>query len=199
METHTRVSIRMGKPMVKGSTRGLTERSTTGNGWMVSRKGMECGKETVATLTLGNGRSAKLMGTECMCGKTVTSTRVNGRHVSDMGMGQTSSPMVTCILVNTNWVSLTVMVNTNGPTEIHTLALFLTDLSMGRANGRNDRMLKESYATTMKVSMHWIRRMDGESLNGKAAMFTRGSTWTMSEMASERCIGQMAASTREHG
>ena len=120
-ETDMRVILSKEKRMARVCITGLTERSTTANGKMESKKATECGKVFSVTATSVSGKTVKPMVMEYISGRMEIDSKVAGRTVSSTEKDLIYLRMEMSTLETMNAVSLKGMVYTSGRTEAYIL------------------------------------------------------------------------------
>ena len=195
-EVSTLETLLTTSPRDKESTLGKTARSMMASGTKARRRGMVSGEALQTSATSVSGRQARHMATASTSGRTGTSMRASGKIVSSMAMDLISSEMATLIRESTDMESLRVSANTSGRAEVSISVISRLASSMAKASGVRATSL---IATIMRASITWTKSTDTESSPGKAVIYTKAITLTMSEMGMAKCIGQMAQSTKVNG
>lgn len=196
MITRTLVSFRITNRRVKGFIHGRTGKSMMDSGTRARRRVMECGEESMVTAISVNGREVRQRDTGCIYGKMETSTRESGVIVSNTATAQTSLATGIPSKGSTSMGSQMASDNTSGATVHFILVTSAKDSSMARESGASPTDLS---LTHTRVSIIWIRNTAMEYFHGSQGICTREITKTTRGMDMERCIGQMAQSTRESG
>lgn len=197
METPMKAISFRGKRMVKASTIGPTEKSTTVNGNAESKKDMECGEAFSAIVTWGSGQIAKLTDRVYISGKTATDTKVAGTTALNTEEAPIYSPTVTSITENTFRENPKAKEYTNGRTVRYTLVNSKMVLSMDAASGEKYLIIRN--ATDSKANTNLTKRMVKVLLHGRVATFITAIMSMMRDWAMVRCIGPMALCIKVNG
>ena len=197
METPTREISTKEKLMVKASTIGPTEKSTTVSGSAESRKATECGEAFSVIVTWASGRIAKRMDRVCISGKTAIDMRVAGTTASNTEEAPTSSPTVTYTMENTYRANLKAKEYTNGKTGRYIQVNSKMVSSMDAVSGEKYLIIRN--ATDSRVNTSLTKRTDKVLSHGRVAISIMGIMSMMREWATVKCIGPMAPYTKVNG
>lgn len=184
MVTNMRVSLKIISLMAKGSTHGLTVKSTKENGNKDLKKVRAFGKAFLETLTSESGPRAKRMDTVCISGRMETGTKVSGSSVSSMGKVPIYLQMVMFTRVSIHKVNRMALDNTNGKTQASMSVNSGRDSSMAKASGVKGKTHKIAIIT--KVSTSMIKSRALEFLHGSQVINTEAATKTTNDMGTVR-------------
>lgn len=186
-----------GKRMVKASTIGPTEKSTTVNGNAESKKDTECGEVFSAIVTWGSGQIAKRTDKVYTSGKTATDMKAAGTTALNTEEAPIYSRTVISIMANTYRENPKVKEYTNGRTVPYTLANSKMVSNMDAVSGGKSQTIPN--ATDSKANTSSTKRMVKVPLHGRVGTFIMAIMSMTSDWATVRCIGPTAPSTKASG